>query len=132
MPVTRSGSVRPPALTWSIWPIVIPARRASDAPTTHSAASSANQLPSTCHHGSVADTPVRKIPPPVGIFRAWLYQVPISVARPAGLFPGGEVAAERLEAAGGAAAVVSAGRNATGTSRNGANPIMLLRQKIVL
>src|ERR1700722_18228431 len=114
IPVIVSVCVRLPA---SIL-ILLPARKfrrcASEDPATPSSVPSENQRPSTCHHGSVAEIPVVNVPPS-GTETEWLYHVPINSSCEffCESFCESEVAIE------------------TGTSRNGANPITLLRQKIV-
>src|SRR5579863_231734 len=55
------GSLPCPIFTVS--PIFIPFFFAKFIPTTHSAASSLNQFPSTCHQGFVFPIPVRNVPP---------------------------------------------------------------------
>src|SRR4029077_18626513 len=99
------------------WPpasilILLPARRskrcASAAPATPSSAASENHRPSTRHQGSVAETPVVNALPS-GTVTERLYHVPINCSR--------ESPREPPDA------------TVTGTSRNGANPMTLLRQK---
>src|SRR5271169_6381136 len=68
-----------PALTSSVSPILTPSLFASAAPTTHSSEFSANQLPSTCHHGLVFSIPVMYVVPS-GMGTECCDQVPISVA----------------------------------------------------
>src|SRR5260370_34717761 len=92
----------------------MPARRAKFAPPTAWAESSENQRPWTCHPGFVEATPVLKRPPPFGTGTLCRYQVPIRVVR-----NGTFTVDEFVEV------------TATGTSRKGAKPITLFRQKIV-
>ncbi len=114
MPVTTRGALASPALISSVWPAITPARRARLAPTTASATSSPNHRPSTRQPGFVEATPVLNVPPPLGTVTSCRYQVPIRVAWNALLAP-----ATFMEV------------SVTGTSRNGAKPTTLLRQKMV-
>src|SRR6266478_4553810 len=90
-------------------------------PTMHSPAPSSNQEPSTRHHGFVSCNPVMNSPPS-GKAIGWFDHVPINTESPS---------------AAGLTKVADAGDQrgvdeATLTSRIGANPVMLLCQKIVL
>src|SRR5579863_10034864 len=109
-PVIVSVCEWPPASILTLLPARKFKRRASAAPATPSSAASENHRPSTRHQGSVAEIPVVNALPS-GTVTEWLYHVPISSSR--------EFPCELAEA------------TTTGTSRNGANPITLLRQKIV-
>src|ERR1700682_1431531 len=124
IPVMASVRARSPERTVSVSPTRRLLRWASPAPIRVSSAPSENHRPSTCHQGSVEETPVTNLLPS-GTLTVWLYHVPINVTRtvsrafsrelaPGACFPDADTVAI-----------------STGTSRNGANHTTLLRQKIV-